>query len=768
MNLVIVESPSKAKTIEKYLGKDFKVIASYGHIRDIPSKANAVDIENDFNILWDSGPENKKHIKSILSAAQKTDSVYLATDPDREGEAISWHIYNILKDNMDINNKIVKRVIFHEITKKAILKAMDNPKDLNDDLIDAYLARRVLDYLVGFNLSPMLWRRIPGSKSAGRVQSVALRLLVERELLIKDFISQKYWSIECLLDDDICAYLSHYQNKLLGKMEIDSKEKCDKIFDQLNIYKDWKIDNVESKKISKNPYAPFTTSTLQQEASSKLFFGVRKTMQIAQKLYEGIKIDGSQTGLITYMRTDSTNMSKDAIDVSRNIIENEFGDKYLPKSPNIFKTKVKNAQEAHEAIRPTDFHKKPDQIKSQLSDDEFKLYNLIWKRALASQMEKSQTESVSAFIIPKESNPNGIILKSQTSVLLFDGFLKVYKKDEEEAKKTIKRRLCKDDLLKLTKAEKIEHETKPPPRYNEASLVKELESLGIGRPSTYASIITVLQYRNYVKISSRKFYVEMLGFFVTCFLKEYFKNYVEYDFTATMEQKLDDISSGNIEWKKVIKEFWKTFKLTIDNSKEIRITNVIDLINDKLKKYFLEEYKDKDKEQYPCPKCKKDLIIKFGKFSGFLSCSGYPDCDFTSAINTNETKDNTAEEIKKNQFEPIKITEDILIKKGPYGFYIEKINNEKSKKRQITSMPKDMAKEDITKEIAEKLISFPKDIGAIGDDPVTAGIGRYGPYLLYLKKYYKVESTQKLLVIDIMEAKNIINKAKTVEKKAKK
>ncbi|HRW30111.1 MAG TPA: type I DNA topoisomerase, partial [Emcibacteraceae bacterium] len=586
MKTVIVESPAKAKTINKYLGKDYKVLASFGHIRDLPSKDGSVDTENDFAMTWEVDSDSKKRIKQIADATKGSEELILATDPDREGEAISWHVLEVLKARRGVMKDVaVKRVVFNEITKSAILKAMQEPRDIDNEMVEAYLARRALDYLVGFNLSPVLWRKLPGSKSAGRVQSVALRLICERELEIEKFRSEEYWSIEANLKNSAAAPFSAKLTVLNGekltKFSLSNKDSATaakKAVEAANLT----VKDVQSKPATRHPAAPFTTSTLQQEAARKLGFNAQRTMRTAQKLYEGIEINGETTGLITYMRTDGVSLANEAIASARNVIAEKFGQNYVPAKAKIYKNKSKNAQEAHEAIRPTDLSRLPEAVASKLDEDQKRLYDLIWKRTIASQMAEARMERTTADI---QSDDGKIILRATGTVQIFDGFLTLYQEGQDDKQDDDERRLPKLSVSEKINKEKIEanqHFTEPPPRFSEASLVKRLEELGIGRPSTYASILTVLRERNYVVMDKNRFVPEGKGRVVTSFLESYFNKYVQYDFTAEMESELDLISDGKIPWKEVLANFWLDFSGAIEGTKDLRVSEVLDVITDAL------------------------------------------------------------------------------------------------------------------------------------------------------------------------------------------
>ena len=584
MNLVVVESPAKAKTINKYLGKDYIVLASYGHIRDLPSKNGSVDPEKNFEMQWELDAFSKKYLKEITDAAKESDKIILATDPDREGEAIAWHVKKVLEDKKLLKGKKLERVVFNEITKNAVLNGINNPREIENTLVNAYLARRALDYLVGFNISPILWTKLPGSKSAGRVQSVALKLITEREHEIESFKPEEYWSLNINFQDSqlslINSKINIFKNNKVERFTFRNKDSINKASEEIK-NKKYTIKDVTSKVFKRNPLAPFTTSTLQQTASGKYGFGASRTMQIAQRLYQGIDIEGDTVGLITYMRTDGTNISKEAVSDFRNFIENNHGTKYLPTAPNNYAgKKAKNAQEAHEAIRPTDIKKKPSDLKKYLSTDQLKLYDLIWSRALSSQMNPAEFDRNSIQIA---SEDDSIIFNASGSVLKFDGFLKIYSAPEnDDDAKNILPVVKIGDSVNIKEIIDEQHFTNPPPRYSEASLVKKLEELGIGRPSTYASIISVLSTRNYVELMNKRFHPTDRGKLLSAFLEKLFAKYVDYNFTADLEDQLDDITSGKADYIKVLENFWKDFYSNVGSVKEIRTREVLDMLNESL------------------------------------------------------------------------------------------------------------------------------------------------------------------------------------------
>ncbi|MBG76758.1 MAG: DNA topoisomerase 1 [Alphaproteobacteria bacterium MarineAlpha5_Bin12] len=770
MNLVIVESPSKAKTINKYLGNNFKVVASMGHVRDLLAKEEAVDTNNNYEMKWEISDKGNKVIKDIKNLAKNADYLYLAPDPDREGEAISWHLEKILRMDNKLENLNIKRITFNEITKEAVLKSLKSPRDLDQNLIDSYMARRVLDFLVGFNLSPVLWRKLPGSKSAGRVQSVALRLIVEREIEIEKFNADEYWSISGnfsnLNKESFNAKLFQFNNKKLEKLDIKNEEQAKDIFNEIN-KKEYSIDEIETKEVKRNPYPPFSTSTLQQDASSKLGFNANQTMRTAQRLYEGIEIDGDTVGLITYMRTDSIIMSKTAIDEIREYIKTNFGDSYLPEHSRIYKSKAKNAQEAHECVRPTSILRKPDEIKKSLREDEFKLYDLIWKRSLSSQMESAIINQVSIKI---KSSDNNDYFKATGSTIKFDGMIKVYQEYKEKNNEENENRLPvlqKNDKLNLTNLEKKQHFTQPAPRYSEASLVKKLEELGIGRPSTYASIIQVLQDRNYVEKDNKRFIANDRGRVVAIFLIKYFQKYVQYDYTADLEKQLDEISGGKLNWIEVINNFWKNFKPTVDDTISKRNSEIIDVLDAELGSHFFPPSGEDSSRK--CKVCNNGRLgLKIGKFGGFIGCSNYPECKNTLQFAQQL-------EIVKNGDDSLLVTgpkeigkypetgETIFLKKGPYGPYMQLGEGTNDKKPKRVSIPKNFTPEDLGINTAIKLLGLPRKLGFHPDTnkTVSAGIGMYGPYVLHDKKYKALEKDDNILDIELNRAIELIAKATT-------
>lgn len=765
MKLLIVESPTKAKTLLKYLGDDYQILASYGHIRDLPSKNGSVKPEDDFSMTWEIDGHSEKNLKEITQALKKADELFLATDPDREGEAISWHVLQVLLGRGVLKNIPVKRVVFHEVTKSAVLEALNNPRELDQDLIEAYLARRALDYLVGFTLSPILWRKLPGSRSAGRVQSVALRLITDREDEIEAFISQEYWSILADLngskEQSIQARLTHLDGQKLEKFSLANEAAAQKA---VNAVKNngYTVKNVEKKQTKRHPAPPFTTSTLQQEAFRKLGFRGARTMRIAQQLYEGVDIGGEVTGLITYMRTDSFNIAEEARHASRSYIQAQYGKAYLPEKPRLYKTKAKNAQEAHEAIRPTDIMLDPKRLSAILQPDQFKLYSLIWKRLVASQMESALIDQVAIDFTDKE---NTVILRATGSSIAFDGFLKVYQEgrddvEDEEAGLLPPVHVGEEFSVELITPQ--QHFTQPPPRYSEASLVKKMEELGIGRPSTYASILQTLQDRDYISIEKKQLQPKDRGRIVTAFLVNFFAKYVQFDFTADLEGQLDEISSGQLKWKQVLTAFWEDFHSAVEDAASLTITQVLDRLNDDLAKMLFPVRED-GKDPRTCPKCREgQLSLKVGRYGAFVGCSRYPDCSFTRQLASNEA----ATDAEGAQNEPKELGTDpktslkVTLRKGPYGFYLqwgEAIPKSKEKPKRV-ALASGANVDEVTLETALALGTLPRLVGVHPESnaEIGAAIGRFGPYIKYQNRFISLKGDDDVLTVSLERALEII------------
>ncbi|MFK7866686.1 MAG: type I DNA topoisomerase [Alphaproteobacteria bacterium] len=785
-NVVVVESPSKAKTINKYLGTDYEVIASFGHVRDLPPKDGSVNPDDGFSMQWQVDGRGQKQLGLIAKACKGATNLFLATDPDREGEAIAWHIIDELEKLKLTQSMEVKRVVFHEITKKAVNSAFHTPRILNKELIDAYLARRALDYLVGFTLSPVLWRKLPGARSAGRVQSVALRLICDRENEIEAFNTREYWSILADLQNaqgvPYQALLTHLEDKKLGKFDLATKQDADHALDLL-AQSDLTITDIEAKETKRNPAPPFTTSTLQQEASRKCFFSSSQTMQLAQKLYEGIDFGGETVGLITYMRTDSTSLSDDALSQTRSFVQTAFGKEYLPNQPRIYKTKAKNAQEAHEAIRPVDVSKTPEMLSRYLDQNMLKLYSLIWKRTLASQMEQAIFDQVSATLTGDKAK-----LRATGQSLKFDGFLKLYqedvddKEDQDEAGDSSRLpTLHKGETASLAKVTPRQHFTQPPPRYSEASLVKKMEELGIGRPSTYASIIKVLQDREYVALDKRRFMPQELGRLLTAFLCGFFNRYFDYEFTATMEAGLDQISDGKLNWHDLLQEFWDDFSKRAEESTNLTFQDVRAVLDAALGAHYFPKDDDGSQEKArTCPACADGkLSLNYGKFGIYITCSNYPECTYKRGkpIAGDGEEDGMVDY-------PIALGDDpvtqmaVSLREGPYGIYVqrealpaaeesetEKKPTKKTTKKKKTApkpdrvgLPKSIAPDQVTLTVALQLLALPRIVGTHPETAavIEAGLGRYGAYLRHDGKYISLGVDDDVLMIGLNRAVSLI------------
>jgi DNA topoisomerase-1 len=758
VNVVVVESPAKAKTINKYLGSDYTVLASYGHVRDLPPKDGSVRPDEDFAMDWEVDSKAERHLKEIAAAVRNADQLILATDPDREGEAISWHIREELSRRRALKDVDIRRVVFNEITKSAVLNAMANPRDLDRELIEAYLTRRALDYLVGFTLSPVLWRKLPGSRSAGRVQSVALRLVCEREAEIEVFRPREYWSIEVTLKTDsgavFPARLVALDGRKLDRFELGDKGAAEAAAKRIREGEPFIVTAVEKKQVRRNPQPPFTTSTLQQEASRKLGLSATRTMRIAQKLYEGVDIGGDTVGLITYMRTDGVQLAQEAIIASRRLIEESYGKDYLPGSPRQYKSPAKNAQEAHEAIRPTDLHRRPQQVAQALAADELKLYELIWKRTIASQMESAVLDQVSVDI----TGANGsAVLRANGSVLRFDGFLTLYQEDEDDPSEDAAERrlppLTEGDRPSLQEVQPEQHFTQPPPRYTEASLVKKLEELGIGRPSTYASILQVLQDRNYVRLEKKRFVPEDRGRLVTAFLTSFFERYVQYNFTADLENQLDDVSGGRIDWKLVLRQFWRDFSEAIDGTRELTIGQVIDALDRELGPHFFPN-DESGRDPRLCPACKQGRLgLRLGRSGGFLGCSNYPNCTYTRALAVENGEGGEDAGPRNLGLDP-ESEAAVTLRKGPYGWYVQLGEAQNKEKPKRASLPKSLSPADMDLDKALALLALPRTIGRHPEsgEPITAGIGRFGPYIKHGPTYKSLGVDDDVLTIGLNRA----------------
>mgnify|MGYP006241394587 CR=1 FL=1 len=769
MKVVVVESPAKAKTINKYLGDEYRVLASYGHVRDLPPKDGSVRPEENFAMDWDVNADGDKRIKEIARALKGADSLVLATDPDREGEAISWHVKEELSRRRALTAKMnVQRVVFHEITKSAVLDAIANPRDLNQEMVEAYLARRALDYLVGFTLSPILWRKLPGSRSAGRVQSVALRLICEREAEIEKFVAREYWSIDVACQTaggkPFTARLSQWQGERLDRLAIGDEAQARTIAAVLE-KATYSVANVEKRQVRRNPPPPFTTSTLQQEASRKLRFAASQTMRLAQQLYEGVDLGGETVGLITYMRTDSVNLSNDALNQARNVIQNGYGAPYLPDKPRSFKNNSKNAQEAHEAIRPTDLSRHPSSLRDVLEPRQLALYELIWKRTLACQMANAVLDQVTVDIATKDGQA---MLRAVGTTIRFDGFLTLYQEDvddpdekEKDGEGRLLPPMADGEPVTAEKVSPEQHFTQPPPRFTEASLVKRLEELGIGRPSTYASILQVLQDRSYVRLDRRRFMAEDRGRLVTAFLENFFARYVEYDFTADLEQSLDDVSNGEQDWRSLLREFWDSFFARVEETKDLTIRQVIDALDEELGSHFFPA-NDDGTEARACPNCGGGRLgLRLSRTGAFIGCSNYPDCNYTRALAL-PGEDDAVSLPKEIGTDPATGL-DVSLRKGPYGLYVQLGEaTEENKKPKRASLLRGTALDDVDLAMALSLLALPREVGTHPESgqPITAAIGRYGPYISHDKKFVSLKGDDDVLSIGLNRAVTLLAEAK--------
>ena len=782
MDVVVVESPAKAKTINKYLGKGYTVVASYGHVRDLPPKDGSVDPDNDFEMLWQTDAKSSKRLNELAKQVKSANSLILATDPDREGEAISWHVLQVMKEKKALKSQAVQRVVFNAITKQAVLDAMAKPREIEADLVDAYRARRALDYLVGFNLSPVLWRKLPGARSAGRVQSVALRLVCDREAEIERFVPQEYWSIVATLqtpDGDVFeARVSVVDGKRLDRLAIKTGDEAKAIVDHL-LASTFTVASVEAKPTRRNPSPPFTTSTLQQEASRKLGFSSARTMQTAQRLYEGIDLGGETVGLITYMRTDGVQMAPEGISAIRSVVGSQYGSRYLPEKPRHYATKAKNAQEAHEAIRPTDVARKPSEMRRHLGDDEARLYDLIWKRAVASQMQSAEFERTTVEIDASHGGKT-IGLRATGSVLTFDGFIKAYSEGRDEPSDDdddnrlppisegsrltpVPGQAKADDgsggsAKELPPIRPNQHFTEPPPRFTEATLIKRMEELGIGRPSTYTATLATLVDRDYVTLDKKRLTPGSKGRIVTAFLESFFDRYVEYDFTANLEEKLDSISDGKADWRAVLREFWQEFSKRIGEVMEVRTAEVLDALNEELAPLIFPPRAD-ETEPRACPACDAGrLSLKNSKYGAFIGCSNYPQCNYTRQLgdDPNEVPEGPAILGVHPDY-----SQEISLKSGRFGPYVEMAADEGEKPKRA-SLPKGWAPDEMTLERAIQLIDLPREVGTHPEtrEPIQAGLGRYGPFLLHNGKYAKLESIEDVFEIGLNRAVTVIAEQK--------
>ncbi|MBE7197982.1 MAG: type I DNA topoisomerase [Parafilimonas terrae] len=754
MNVVIVESPAKAKTINGYLGKDYEVLASFGHVRDLPAKDGSVDPEQDFAMQWDVDDKAAKRLSEIVRAVKGADRVILATDPDREGEAISWHVLEVLRQRRVLKDKPVERVVFNAITKSAVRDAMQKPRQIDQALVDAYLARRALDYLVGFNLSPVLWRKLPGARSAGRVQSVALRLVCAREREIEEFKTREYWSLVARLSTreggSFEARLVGADGKKIARLDIGTGEEA-AAFKTALAEARFSVANVEAKPVKRHPQPPFRTSTLQQDASRKLGLSPARTMQVAQKLYEGVDIRGETAGLITYMRTDGIDMAPEAVSSARKLVGELFGDRYVPGAPRKYTAKAKNAQEAHEAIRPTDLSRLPKEIASYLDADQLRLYELIWKRTVASQMESAEIERTTADILA-EAGGRRLELRATGQVIRFDGFLKLYGVDDDEDSEDHARLppMKAGDPLRREAIDATQHFTEPPPRYTEEALIKRMEELGIGRPSTYAATLAVLKDRDYVRIEKRRLHPEDKGRLVTAFLESFFNRWVDYDFTAGLEGDLDKISNHEIEWREVLRLFWRDFSAAIGGTKDLRTTEVLDNLNDLLGPYIFPDKGD-GSDPRGCPACADGrLSLKLGKFGAFIGCSNYPECKYTRQL-TGSGGEGAAPDGGERSGPRVLGRDpesdlDVTVRDGRFGAYIQLGEGEKPKR---SSLPKGVSPATVDLDVALALLALPREIARhpVSNEPILAGIGRYGPYVQHGRVYANLDADDDVLTI---------------------
>jgi DNA topoisomerase-1 len=757
MKVVVVESPAKAKTINKYLGKDYEVLASFGHIRDLPPKDGSVEPDADFAMKWEIEAKASKRVSDIAAAVKGADRLILATDPDREGEAISWHIVEALRARRVLKDVPIERVTFNAITRDAVAEGMARPREIDQALVDAYLARRALDYLVGFRLSPVLWRKLPGARSAGRVQSVALRLVCDREREIEAFVAREYWSIVAHLATkegaEFEARLVGADGKKISRLDVGTAEEAEAFRKALDAAR-YAVANVEAKPVKRHPSPPFTTSTLQQEASRKLGMAPARTMQVAQRLYEGVDVGGETVGLITYMRTDGVDMAPEAITSARKVIGKEYGDRYVPSAPRKYATKQKNAQEAHEAVRPTDMGRLPAQVARTLDPEQARLYELIWIRTIASQMESAELERTTVDIAV-DAGGRKIDLRATGQVVKFDGFLRLYQEgkdddgDDDESRRLPPMKA--GDPLEKRRIAATQHFTEPPPRYSEASLVKRMEELGIGRPSTYASTLAVLKDREYVRVEKKRLHAEDKGMLVTAFLESFFTRYVEYDFTAGLEEDLDRISNHEIDWKEVLRRFWQDFSKAIEGTSDLRVAQVLDALNEIMGPHIFPQRADGGDPRL-CPACSAgQLSLKLGKYGSFIGCSNYPECKYTRQLSTSGQGDGESA-AEPGQQGPRVLGKDpvtgldVTIRDGRFGTYVQLGEGEKPKRQTI---PKGTSAADVTLEFALSLLSLPREVAKhpTTGEPILANIGRFGPYVQHGKTYANIGREDDVLTI---------------------
>ena len=768
MNLVIVESPAKAKTINKYLGSSYEVLASYGHVRDLPAKNCSVDPDADFQMIWETDPKAAGRLNDIAKALKGADKLILATDPDREGEAISWHVLEVMKQKRALKDQKIERVVFNAITKQSIIEAMQHPREIDGALVDAYMARRALDYLVGFTLSPVLWRKLPGARSAGRVQSVALRLVCDRELEIEKFVAREYWSIVAKLatprNEVFEARLVGADGQKIQRLDVGSGAEAEAFTRDLENAA-FRVVSVEAKPARRNPPPPFTTSTMQQEASRKLGFSPAHTMRLAQRLYEGIDIGGETVGLITYMRTDGIDMAPEAITAVRGMIGKQYGKDYVPEAPRQYQNKSKNAQEAHEAVRPTDPNRLPADVSRTLDRDQARLYELIWNRAVASQMQAAELERTTVDISAKVGSRN-IEMRATGQVVKFDGFLTLYQEGQDEAAEDDESRrlpaMSEGEALAKQAINSTQHFTEPPPRYSEAALVKRMEELGIGRPSTYAAILQVLQDRGYVRIDKKRLMPEDKGRVVVGFLESFFQKYVEYDFTANLEEQLDRVSNNEVDWKKVLQDFWVDFIGAVNDIKELRVTNVLDALNDLLEPHIFPQPAD-GSDRRKCPQCADGkLSLKLGRFGAFIGCSNYPECNFTRQMTPGAQGGVSGTKVLGE--DPATGLE-VTLRGGRFGPYLQLGEASKEKdapKPKRAGIPKGVSPDDVDLEKALGLLALPRDVGPHPEDGemIIAGIGRFGPYVKHGKTYANLEDGDEVMSVGLNRAVTLIAEKK--------
>ncbi|MER2265566.1 type I DNA topoisomerase [Methylobacterium oxalidis] len=773
MKVVVVESPAKAKTINKYLGRDYEVIASFGHIRDLPAKDGSVDPEDDFRMIWELEDRGSKRVSEIAKAVKGAEKLILATDPDREGEAISWHVIEALAARKALKGVPVERVTFNAITKDAVQTAMRQPREIDQALVDAYLARRALDYLVGFNLSPVLWRKLPGARSAGRVQSVALRLVCEREYEIETFRPREYWSIVATLATEAGALfearLVGANGKRIQRLDVGTGEEAAAFKRDLELAT-FSVASVEAKPAKRHPQPPFTTSTLQQEASRKLGMAPAQTMRVAQRLYEGVEIGGETVGIITYMRTDGVDMAPEAIQDARRVIGREFGDAYVPGAPRRYSTKAKNAQEAHEAVRPTEMSRLPKQVARYLDAEQARLYELIWTRTVASQMESAELERTTVDVTASVG-PRRIDLRATGQVVKFDGFLALYQEGKDDEADEESRRLPPmkaGDPLRRERITSTQHFTEPPPRYSEASLVKRMEELGIGRPSTYAAILQTLRDREYVKIEKKRLVPEDKGRLVTGFLESFFKRYVEYDFTADLEGQLDRVSNAEIDWREVLREFWRDFSAAVGGTKELRVAEVLEALNELLGAHIFPERADGANPR-ACPNCGSgSLSLKLGKFGAFVGCSNYPECKYTRQLSATGVEGDGEGTSAEGGQPGVRVLGDdpatglpVTLRDGRFGPFVqlgESSTEKGAEKPKRSSLPKGLAPSAVDLAKALRLLALPREVARHPEtgEPILANLGRFGPYVQHGKTYANLGRDDDVLEIGANRAIDLI------------